>query len=388
MAELVCDVAMQAGFEAVQFHHARTFIEEYDNSSDVIALDLMMPDTDGIELIRYLAEKKCTAQLLLISGFDSSVLHSAQKLAQEQGLNFTASLNKPFRFDQLYSLLRSIEIAPRIEEPVPKNTTINLYELREAIIKKEFVVYFQPQIDIKTNKIISCEALIRWLHPEKGLIPPLDFIELAEKNNLIDDLTWIVLEQVTRQSKLWMDNNINLNISVNMSAKTLKDLDLPEKMSSLVQNAGCTPKNITLEITETALMDELAKSLDILTRLRLKGFQLSIDDFGTGYSSLVQLHRIPFSEIKIDKSFVIEMEKEEEAQAIVETIVMLGHKLNMKVVAEGVESKKIQKMLSNIGCDIAQGYYFARPMPQKELETWLHQNQSANPDRGEILPAS
>ena len=378
MADLICDVASQAGFFTTQYHAGKTFMDQYDGAYDVIALDLMMPDTDGIELIRYLAEKNCPARILLISGFDSTVLHSAQKLAQEQGLNFCGSLNKPFRFDQLYTLLNNIKISPLSEPSAPNNQKPSLHELQEAISNNELIVYFQPQIDVKTNKIMGCEALVRWQHPERGLIAPIDFIEMAEKNNLIDDLTWIVLHKVTLQSKLWVDQNLDMSISVNMSASTLKDLDLPEKLSRLITQMGSQPENIVLEITETALMDELAKSLDILTRLRLKGFRLSIDDFGTGYSSLVQLHRAPFSEIKIDQSFIFEMESEPEARAIVETIVMLGHKLNMKVVAEGVETKKIQDMLDNIGCDIAQGYYFAKPMPADELDQWLIRHNSKN----------
>ena len=164
------------------------------------------------------------------------------------------------------------------------------------------------------------------------------------------------------------------NFSNFLGLPTNIPLDFPEKISQLISNAGSKPEHIILEVTETALMDELAKSLDILTRLRLKGFKLSIDDFGTGYSSLVQLHRAPFSEIKIDKSFVLEMENEPEARAIVETIVMLGHKLNMKVVAEGVETRKAQNILKEIGCDITQGYYFAHPMPTNEFEQWLSRN--------------
>ena len=374
MAELICDVANLANFSTTQYHHGKKFIDEYDGKSDVIVLDLMMPDTDGIELIRHLAKQNCPAQLILISGFDSGVLHSAQKLAQELGLNYSGSLNKPFRFDQLFSLLSDLVIVPRSEQQPLDNQPTNLNELKRAIDNNEFVVYFQPQIDVSTKKTIGCEALVRWIHPERGMIPPIQFIELAEKHHLIDELTWIVFDQVTQQSKHWLDQNLNINISVNMSAHTLKDLDLPEKISRLVLQAGCKPEHIILEITETSLMDQLTISLDILTRLRLKGFKLSIDDFGTGYSSLVQLHRAPFSEIKIDKSFVLEMETGPEAMTIVETIVMLGHKLNMKVVAEGVETLNIHNKLKKLGCDIAQGYYFAKPMPANELEQWLEEH--------------
>jgi EAL domain-containing protein (putative c-di-GMP-specific phosphodiesterase class I)/ActR/RegA family two-component response regulator len=374
MAELVCDVAKQAGFSTMQFHHAELFMNQYNDSYDVIALDLMMPDIDGVELIRFLAEKKCSAQIILISGFDSGVLHSAQKLALEQGLNFIDSLKKPFRFDELYSLLNNLLILPKEKSQSSYSQPPNLNELKHALKNNEFIVFFQPQIDIASGKIIGCEALTRWQHPDRGIILPVNFIKLAEDNGLIDDLTWIVMKESIKQSKYWQDNDLNINISINMSAHTLKDLDLPEKISSMILEAESHPDHIILEVTETALMDELAKSLDILTRLRMKGFKLSIDDFGTGYSSLVQLHRAPFSEIKIDKSFVTEMEKEPEALAIVETIVMLGHKLNMKVVAEGVETLAIHNKLKEIGCDISQGYYFAKPMPADELEAWINQN--------------
>jgi len=159
-----------------------------------------------------------------------------------------------------------------------------------------------------------------------------------------------------------------------MSANTLKELDLPEKVGQMIMKHGLQPQQIVMEITEFALMQELVKSLDILTRLRMKGIHLSIDDFGTGYSSLVQLHRAPFSEIKIDRSFVSEMETDSEAESIVETIIMLGQKLNMKTVAEGVETAACQKKLTALGCDQAQGYLFSRPMPADEVFPWFSEH--------------
>lgn len=370
MAQLICDISMQAGMITHQYTHADDFIKEYSDA-DIIALDLMMPDTDGIEIIRFLADKKSSAQLLLISGIDSGVLHSAHKLAKEKGLNIIGSLSKPFRIDELSKLLSQVLVKPSSARSIIDLPPMELDELKSACKNKEFVVYYQPQIDLVSKQVTSTEALVRWNHPLHGLILPGQFIGLIEHHNMIDRLTWCVLEQVLMQNSQWRKQGINLRTSVNMSAKMLKDLDLPDKLANQMKNNGTDPSQIILEITETALMDEIGMSLDILTRLRLKNFRLSIDDFGTGYSSMVQLHRAPFSEIKIDQSFVFDMEKEKEAQAIVETIIMLAHKLGMQAVAEGVETEKVMNMLQEAGCDLIQGYYIARPMPGNDFIDWL-----------------
>ncbi len=371
MAMLVSEVAKQAGFETSQFHHAHDFVNNYDGLSDVIALDLMMPDTDGVELIRYLAEHKCQAQLILMSGFDSGVLRSAQKIAIEQGLNFVTTINKPFRFNELFNVLSQLKIVSRSTVINTDMSPIDLTELEAALVSNQFIVYYQPQVNLQSGEVLGVEALVRWQHPQRGLVSPGLFIELAEQNNMISDLTWIVLKHVATQCSQWMNEKINIGVSVNLSVKVLKDLEMPERIHDLVKYHNLKESQFMMEITETALMDELARSLEILTRLRMKNFRLSIDDFGTGYSSLVQLHRAPFSEIKIDRSFVIEMERDVEARAIVETIIMLGHKLGMKVVAEGVETRVAMDVLRELGCDYAQGYYIARPMPANEFSSWL-----------------
>lgn len=371
MAQLICDISIQAGLHAHQYNHADEFIKEYASDADIIVLDLMMPDIDGIELIRFLADKKSSAQILLISGIDSGVLHSAQKLAIEKGLNIIGSLSKPFRIDELSNLLSQIVVKPGPTAAKIDLLPMELEDLKRACQNNEFIVYYQPQIDLASKKVISTEALVRWNHPQYGLILPGQFIDMIEQHNLIEFLTWSVLEQVINQSGQWRKQGIDLRTSVNMSAKMLKDLDLPDKLADLIKSNGMDPSHIILEITETALMDEIGMSLDILTRLRLKNFRLSIDDFGSGYSSMVQLHRAPFSEIKIDQSFIFDMEKEKEAQAIVETIIMLAHKLSMQAIAEGVETENVMNMLQDVGCDLIQGYYIARPMPGDNFMAWL-----------------
>jgi len=374
LAGFICDVAEQAGFDVEQFHHAGLFREQYNGRADVIVLDLMMPGVDGVEVIRFLADLECDALLVLMSGADAGVLHSAQKLAIEQGLNFAASINKPFRYEDLRQLLSGLSITPKslarplVVEPPPVD------ELRKALVNDELLVCYQPKVGLNGSCIAAVEALVRWQHPRYGLIDPDLFIPTAEQHDLIDDLTWVVLEQAMAQCRSWRDQGLEVQVSVNMSAGTLKELDLPEKVSSLVQKYDLRPAQLVLEVTETALMQELTTSLDILTRLRMKGYHLSIDDFGTGYSSLAQLHRVPFSEIKIDRSFVVEMENDPEAAAIVETIILLGHKLGMKIVAEGVETNTCREGLARLKCDQAQGYLFARPLLGNEVLSWFDQH--------------
>jgi EAL domain-containing protein (putative c-di-GMP-specific phosphodiesterase class I) len=377
LAGFVAAVAEQAGYTTELFHHAETFKHNYRGDADVIVLDLLLPGVDGIELIRYLSQMGCRSRLILVSGFDSGVLHSAQKLAVEQGLNFAGSLNKPFRQLALSELLQTIAITPHGKGSKPTTGFLpSVAQLEVALRRHELVTYYQPKIDLITQKVTGLEALVRWQHPEHGILPPDLFVPLAEQHGLIDELTWGVFKQAADEYCRIREMGMDLSIAVNMSASTLRELSLPEHLNDLITEYAIDPGKIVLEVTETALMQELIKSLDILTRLRMKGFKLSIDDFGTGYSSLVQLHRAPFSELKIDRSFVQDMADDNEASAIVETVILLGHKLGLQVVAEGVETLINLEQLTSMGCDLAQGFHIARPQSAEAVTDWLTDQRS------------
>ncbi len=378
------------------FNDARLFLTSELTSVDIVLLDLMMPNMDGVEVIRSLAQINCSATLVLMSGYDEGVLHSSDRLAREYGLNVAGHLSKPIAISKLRILmsalmhlsenatLENIEVdnlQPDNSQSDNENQDIvttnknelfvpTSYDLQEALSQKQLQLFYQPQIKLESNKLIGVEALVRWFHPIHGLIYPDQFIALAEQNGLIGELTAMVINLAVKQSKKWNEIGLQFNLSLNISPENITSLKLPEQLTELIMENNIDPAMITLEITESALMGELTTATDILTRLRLKGFQLSIDDFGTGYSSLSQLHRIPFTELKIDKSFITTMMDEPESMAIVETCIMLGHKLNMEVVAEGVETEKVYQILKTMGCDIVQGYFIARPMTAEKLINW------------------
>jgi len=375
IAELLTATVESIGLNSQYFTNARQFIQLSVEETDIILLDLNMPDIDGIEVLRTLGKNECQAQLVLISGHDKGVLHSAEQLAQAHSLKVAASFTKPVQLDALKKIILEIsqvtspiDFAPGVITDLP-----TVEELKNAIIEKQLVLYYQPQVDLKTGKLCGVEALVRWQHPERGMVFPDQFIGLAEKNNLIGDLTASVIAMSIEQSREWQSSGLVTKISVNISSDNITSLSLPEQLTDMLSSNQLDPTRLTLEVTESALMGELVTSLDILTRLRMKGFGLSIDDFGTGYSSLSQLHKIPFTELKIDQSFIMSMTQDDEAKAIVKTCILLGHELNMELVAEGVETQEILDILKDFGCDIAQGYHISRPMPADALLDWAMQ---------------
>ena len=372
MAEMLSVAVEAGGFTTSVFNNASHFLSERTADDDVILLDLNMPDMDGIEVIRALAGKQCRSSLILISGNDTSVLHSAEKLARAHSLNMVVSLCKPIQIGMLQQLLKGI-VTDEFKQQNSANMASSVFtaaELSDGIRNEQLVLHFQPQIALDGGGLVGVEALVRWQHPDRGLIYPDDFIPLAEESGVIDELTSWVIEHALQQSMCCQQSAMTPRVSVNISARNITSLILPDQLTGMLMNNRLDSSVLALEITESSLMDELVTSLDILTRLRMKGFDLSIDDFGTGHSSLTHLHRVPFTELKIDKSFVTNMNRDDEAAAIVKTCIMLGHELKMKVVAEGVESEEVYKMLVELGCDIAQGFYIAHPMPSDELVPW------------------
>ncbi len=253
-------------------------------------------------------------------------------------------------------------------------------ELRRALEANELTLYYQPKVSMRDGRVCGAEALVRWIHPERGMLPPDEFISLAEYSGLIRPLTDWVIGAALRQSSLWRSKGLVLPVAVNLSAHNLRDGALVQKIEHLLTEWDAKPGSLELEITEGAMMEDPEGALDILKRLREMGILLFIDDFGTGYSSLGYLKKLPVDAVKIDKSFVIDMTEDPDSEAIVRTTISLGHELGLKVVAEGIENRTVFDRLATLNCDVAQGYFISKPLPSEALELWMREGSWDPPD--------
>ena len=367
--DIIQKVAKSAGFLATTTTDPTVFCTMLvTQPPSVVLLDLQMPDCDGIELLHALAEAHCRAKIILMSGFDPRVLSLARGIGDDLGLEMGAPLQKPLRPAELRQVLSKIRSKTFLPDAIA---------LQDALDNHQLELFYQPIVTLGSGRTTGFEALIRWRHPEFGIVMPYQFIPLAEKTDLINPLTDRVLDLAAAQIADWRPLGIDPFVSVNVSAANIV-ADLPDRLVRLCTRHAIPPRQLRLELTETAAMGNPALMLEILTRVRLKGFQLAIDDFGTGYSSLVQLHRLPFTELKIDQSFVRDMSSSAEANLIVGTIISLGHSLHLELIAEGIETEDLMARLVSMGCETGQGYFFNRPMPANEVPAWLARHPPSN----------
>ena len=258
------------------------------------------------------------------------------------------------------------------ENKVQKLSLIS--DLRYALEKDQLDLYFQPKINLKNNTVYGAEALLRWNHPDNGFIPPEQIVTMAEQSGLINELFEWVFEQAAYQVRLWLNKKIELNVAVNLSVYDLQHHDIVASIQRTLEKYSLSPDYFTVEVTESAMMANPEKSISKLQDIDKMGVRIAIDDYGTGYSSLSYLKKLPVDELKIDKSFVMQMDNDENDAIIVRSTIDLAHNLGLKVVAEGVESKEISDLLLMLGCDTSQGYYWSKPIPSEEFENWLAKN--------------
>ncbi len=344
-------------------------LESSPGAVGLVFCDLQMPDIDGVEFVRHLARIGYSGSLVLVSGEHGRLLRTVTRLAQAHGIHVLGALQKPVGREQLDRVLARFAMR-KPDTPRTAEAAFGPAELERAIAADELVLHYQPKVALASGALIGVESLVRWQHPRLGLVYPDRFISLAENHGLIDALTLAVLSAALRQSRRWRDAGLDLQMAVNVSMDNLAALDFPESVARLASEAGVEPSRLILEVTESRLMTDARAPLDVLTRLRLKGVGLSIDDFGTGHSSLAQLRDIPFDELKLDRSFVNGAASDTSLGAIVEGTLAMARQLGLKAVAEGVEDRADWDYVRGHGCDVAQGYFIARPMSAADLPGW------------------
>lgn len=363
ICELIKDVAEAQGVETQTASTHEDFKRLYwSYRPALIFLDLQMPDADGIELLRFLAADGCHAEIVLVSGMDSRVLAAAKRLGASQGLRMGGIVEKPIDIERVEQVL--------VRATRPKET-VTPAELKNAIEQGQLVVHYQPKARFEAAggvwRVDEAEALVRWQDPKRGIVPPGLFIPVAEESGLIVPLTEFVVRQVAGQLGAWDAAGIGVSVAVNLAPQLLTRLQFPDFLAAALAEHAIDHERLTVEITETAAMSTASRVFDVLTRLRVKNFGLSIDDFGTAHSSLVRVHRAPFSELKVDKSFVLDLDENEESEIIVRAIVNLAHNLGLEVCAEGVEREAVAERLHAFGCDKFQGYLLSKPVPAAEF---------------------
>lgn len=346
---------------------------------ELLIVDLEMPGMDGIELIQQLLPRRLNIPLIVASGREPALIHSVETLARNLGLPVLGGLRKPLTAELLRTTLAGLGQAlggtvQRVEDAA---AAICPRALAAAIEGGAIQVHYQPKVDMRTGIARGVEALARWQRADGSFVRPDAFVAVAEREGLIHGLTRTVLKQALAQAAAWHARGLNLSMAVNLSPRLLDRPSLVDEVGELVVQHGLRPEQVVLEVTESSVVDCLGAALGVLARLRLKGFGLSIDDYGTGFSSMQQLARIPFTELKIDRSFVHGAHQRNNLRVILQSALDMARQLELVTVAEGIETIEDWRLLQAFGCTIGQGYLVARPMPAADLPAWLKRDQRA-----------
>jgi len=372
MLKLLSAMLLQLGYTRVvacdSGHKALQQVTGTQEVIDLIFLDINMPGMDGVEFIRRLVECRYGGSVILVSGENSRILESVERLIEAHQLTVLGHLQKPVKPKELAGLISRLKPNIGLSLTRVSQRSYNAEQLRAALAHGEMVNYYQPKVAMATYEVVGMESLIRWQHPVDGVIFPDQFLGLAEEQGLLTEVTGVVLIAAMKQAKAWRQAGYHLPVAVNVSMHDLSALDFPDMAASLAASVGVEPQLLTLEVTEGQVMGQLSTVLDVLSRLSLKRFRLSIDDFGTGHSSLAQLRDLPFNELKVDRSFVHGASTDGTRRAICSASLQMAHQLQMEVVGEGIEDWDDWNLLSRLGCDVGQGYSLRDPCPRR---MWL-----------------
>jgi EAL domain-containing protein (putative c-di-GMP-specific phosphodiesterase class I)/CheY-like chemotaxis protein len=350
-------------YEAADGLAALNILQDPTRPVEIVISDLDMPGMDGMEFVRRLGQSGTRTSVILGSALERNLLASVAIMSDAYGINLLGVCEKPLTPAKLLPLISRHQPA-QADSARLSNPVFTIEEIVQGMQNNEFEPFYQPKIDLATGLIKGAEALARWRKPDGRIIAPGAFVTILEEHGKIDDLTWIMLAKSAAACSGWRSTGMDVSVSVNISIKSLNDVNIADKVTALVRAQKLEPRHMVLEVTESAATTDIGHTLENLARLRMKGFGLSIDDYGTGYSSMQQLTRIAFTELKVDQSFVMKAVKHTSARVILESSLQLAKKLDITSVAEGVETRADLDLLCHLNCDIAQGYFIAFPMDE------------------------
>jgi EAL domain-containing protein (putative c-di-GMP-specific phosphodiesterase class I) len=362
---LLQHMGVGTALEAADGRSALAVLGRQQHPVDVVLVDLDLPHMDGIEFIGHVAQERLAHAIVVLTALDPALLNTVRIMARASGIRVLGTVEKPLTEAKLGSVMDLYFTADLLADETPQ-PEIDEGLLAEALASDAFEAWFQPQVAIGSGFVTGVEALARWSLNGHS-VPPARFIPELERCKLIDALTERILTQACRWRARWREAGLDLGISVNVSMHNLEDTAAADRYQAIVQAAGVDTRDVTLEITESSMMHEAAPALNVLARLRLKGFGLSVDDFGTGWSSLSQLAQLPVTELKIDQGFINGATAEPRNRAVVEASLELGRKLGLTTVAEGVRNVEEWQMLAELGCTRAQGELIGMAVPGDQL---------------------
>ncbi|MCS0587638.1 EAL domain-containing protein [Massilia norwichensis] len=348
----------------------RTLQAGFTPKVDVAVIDLALGGMDGLELLRAIAGLKSGVRLIVIGAQPASVLFSVETLAQAYGVELLGTVAKPVSSAKLKTLLDNLQ-PPARPRAAPSSPAFSFAEVGVGLQQRQFEPFFQPKIELATGQVKGLETFARWRHPEHGVLGPGAFIDALEQNNRIDFLDWTMIELSVECCRKYHDQGIPISISLNLAPETLAHPHFIRQVQSCMKRHGLMPDYLTFEIPEAAILKFDADFIERLVRLRMMGFGLAIDDYGTGRSNLQLLARIPFSELKIDRSFVDGASKKRPLGTVLKSCLGLAHSLDRMSVAVGVETRQDWDFLQGLGCTYAQGYHIANPMAASAFPGWL-----------------
>ncbi|MDC8759936.1 EAL domain-containing protein [Janthinobacterium fluminis] len=338
---------------------------------DIGVIDLALPGMDGLELIRRLAEANCRSGIIVVGAQSSAVLFSVETMAQAYGVDMLGTIAKPVGAAALAALIANYQGAGQAAAAHPPEPAFSFAQVGLGLQARQFEPFFQPKIELATGQVKGLEMFARWLHPEHGTLEPAAFIDALVEHKRVDFLDWSMIDKSVAACRLLHDQGIPISIAVNVAPQTLAQPAFMAQMDACLARHRILADYLTFEITESAVLSSEAHFLERLLRLRIRGFGLAIDDYGTARSNLQLLARIPFTELKIDRSFVDGASKRRALGTVLSSCLGLARSLERRSVAVGVETREDWDFLQGLGCTYAQGYYIAKPMPVQDFPAWL-----------------